>query len=294
MQQDAKILFPTEFGPLGEKAEENAVHLAKVYEAELILLHAFNIPTGISRLFSDVSETEVRKRAQKVLDDYAQKLRKMGAPKVTTMIRSSNRPEVAIVKSAQELNCGLIVFGTKGGSGLRDTLLGSAVNYVIRNTPCPVLTIRNMPETVGFKKIVVPIDLSTEAGEVVSRSVEAAQRFGSKLHIFSIVSEKNEEFKRLKDRIKWSRQYAREHGVEEVEITYMETEDRHSEATMKFAENIGADLLCCLTQSEDLDLKATLMGSVADQITNRSQIAVLSVNPSKRYGGAMWRSQHFT
>lgn len=56
------VLFPTEFGPLGEKAEANAIATAKAYDADLVLLHSFNVPSGLSRLFSDVNEDEIRRR----------------------------------------------------------------------------------------------------------------------------------------------------------------------------------------------------------------------------------------
>lgn len=295
MAKEDKILFPTEFGPLGEKARAEAVHLAETHGAEIVLLHAFNIPTGISRLFSAVSEDEVRKRAQAELEDYASELRKLGNVEVMTMVRSNPRPEVAIVEAAQEMDCKMIVFGTRGGNGLKDTLLGSAVNYVIRHTPCPVLTIRNTPEHTGFNNILVPMDLAQEAGEKLRHGVQLAKENGGKLNLFSVVANKGKEQMRLQERIKWSREYAMKEGVTNVDVTLEETNLPVAEAVLAFADRIEADLVCVMTQQEsDSNLKATVLGSVADQIVNASQRPVMSIRPERHYSSKAWKSHHFT
>jgi len=290
MLSDARILFPTEFGPLGEKAERQSVHLAKLYGAELVLLHAFHLPAGISRLFSDVNESEARRRSQSALDEYAKRLRQWGAPKVTTMVRSGNRPEQVIVSCARDLNAGLVIFGTKGGTGLKDKLLGSAVNHVIRQASCPVLTIRHPLSTPGFRMAVVPVDLSKEAPQIVLRAIEWAQHLGSGLHFCGVGSEKGGQKKEIKARLEEAMGQARSAGLTEIEGTALPPSNRPGEAVVRFAESVKADLICCLTQSGDSDFKSNLRGSTADWITNHSPTAVLSINPVPNYFSSMWES----
>ena len=47
-----------------------------------------------------------------------------------------------IVRHAKEQNVDLIVVGTHGRTGLTHLFLGSVAEKVVRNAPCPVLTVR--------------------------------------------------------------------------------------------------------------------------------------------------------
>jgi nucleotide-binding universal stress UspA family protein len=53
------------------------------------------------------------------------------------------RPHEEIVGVAREMDVDLIVMGTHGRSGLSHILLGSTAERVVRNAPCPVLTVRH-------------------------------------------------------------------------------------------------------------------------------------------------------
>ncbi len=52
-------------------------------------------------------------------------------------------PFLEIVRYAQEANIDLIVLGTHGRGGLAHMLLGSVAEKVVREAPCPVLTVRH-------------------------------------------------------------------------------------------------------------------------------------------------------
>ena len=295
MSKQFKILFPTEFGPLGEKAKDNAVNLAKLYDAELILLHAIHIPSGITKLFSDVSEDEVRKRAQKAMEKYKVHLDPKGELSISTLIKIGE-PEISIVETAKEIECQLIIFGTKGGSGLRDTLLGSAVNYVIRHCPCPVITIRNKPEYLGFKRILVPLDLAQEAGEKVSWGVRLAKKFGAELSLYSAVSGSANDMLTLQNRLNQATEYAKDQGLDNV-TSHIAKTDESSVANniLEYADEVDADLICIMTQQEsETGLRKTILGSVADRLVNISQRPVISIRPERHYHTKSWQSHHFT
>ncbi len=295
MSKEIRILFPTEFGPLGEKAESTAIHLAENFDADLVLMHAFNVPTGLSRLFSDVSEEEVRKRAQKHIDEYAANIREKTSASISTIVKHHNRPEVAIVETAKDIDARIIIFGTKGGGGLRDTLLGSAVNYVIRHTPCPVVTMRNEPKYGGFKRILLPMDLTQESGEKLRWGVQFALKFGASLYIHGVVSGSASDQIRLQERIKWSKDYATQYGLTDIHVTFEESSSSISDTILGYADRIDADLICIMTQSEsDSGLKATVLGSVADRIVNHSQRPVMSIRPERHYSGRNFSSPLFT
>ena len=58
------------------------------------------------------------------------------------VIRRDGSPAPAIVATAREWQADLLVIGTHGRSGLGRLALGSVAEGVLREAPCPVLTVR--------------------------------------------------------------------------------------------------------------------------------------------------------
>ena len=54
-------------------------------------------------------------------------------------------PYIEIIKLARDEGVDLIITGSCGRSGVKSMLIGSVAEKVVRNAPCPVLTVR------GFK-----------------------------------------------------------------------------------------------------------------------------------------------
>ena len=52
-------------------------------------------------------------------------------------------PFYEILEYAKEANIDLIVMGTHGHTGLAHVLLGSVTAKIVRQAPCPVLTVRH-------------------------------------------------------------------------------------------------------------------------------------------------------
>jgi nucleotide-binding universal stress UspA family protein len=50
-------------------------------------------------------------------------------------------PKAVILEAAKKVNADLIAMGTHGRTGLRRVLLGSVAESVVREAPCPVLTV---------------------------------------------------------------------------------------------------------------------------------------------------------
>jgi nucleotide-binding universal stress UspA family protein len=87
------------------------------------------------------SEEQSRQALAKILDPS------WGNPAaVTTAVRWGN-PVEEVVAYAREQAIDLIVIATHGRSGLSHVLLGSVAERIVREAPCPVLTIRDRQHT---------------------------------------------------------------------------------------------------------------------------------------------------
>ncbi len=134
-----RILHPTDFSDSSQTAFEVATALARDYDAELVACYVEPWPaaTVIEGVALDLPEgsfdTEVARLDELRADDPAVRL-----------TRRARRGEAAaeILKLAAEYPADLIVMGTHGRSGLSRLVIGSVAETVLRQAPCPVLTVR--------------------------------------------------------------------------------------------------------------------------------------------------------
>jgi universal stress protein A len=142
-----KILAPNDFSAHAENAVRYACGLAVRLGAELHLLHALSeiVPTGPDPLLTPVlppeyyreSEVQSRQALKKQLDPS------WGTPPVVELAVRWDSPVEGIVAYAREAAIDLIVIATHGRTGLSHVLLGSVAERIVREAPCPVLTIRS-------------------------------------------------------------------------------------------------------------------------------------------------------
>ena len=141
------ILAPTDFSAHSEKAVRYACGLAERLGAELHLVHILSeiLPAGPDPLLMPVIPPEYYKenedRARETLDRLINPT--WGAPRsVVTAVRWGS-PVEAIVSYAVDQRVDLVVIATHGRTGLSHVLLGSVAERIVREAPCPVLTIRD-------------------------------------------------------------------------------------------------------------------------------------------------------
>lgn len=142
-----RILAPTDFSEHADKAVRYACQLAERLGSELHLLHVLSdvVPAGPDPMLAPVlppeyyRETEEQSRialAQLIEPDW-------GHPGGFEAAVRWGGPVEGIVDYAADLEIDMIVIATHGRSGLSHALLGSVAERIVREAPCPVLTIRD-------------------------------------------------------------------------------------------------------------------------------------------------------
>ena len=132
-----KILFPTDFSPASYAALDVAASLARDRDATLIVAHCEETPLGFGGRELPLSK-DVDDDLQAMLSEVLGGMK--GIPYEKRLLRGD--PGRTIVKLADKEDVNLIVLGTHGRTGLKRVLMGSVAEAVIRNSTCPVLTIR--------------------------------------------------------------------------------------------------------------------------------------------------------
>jgi nucleotide-binding universal stress UspA family protein len=138
-----KLLVPTDFGPSSDRAIVYAADLAKALGAEVVIMHAWEIPMlgfpdgafiATAELASRVLES-----AQQCLDATMKRVEATGVP-ARGLLKQGPTWQM-IVETAKEVDAGMIVIGTHGRHGLPRALLGSVAEKVVRTAHTPVLTV---------------------------------------------------------------------------------------------------------------------------------------------------------
>lgn len=180
-----QILCPTDMSDSSARALTYAAAVARWYEATLTVLSVVPtfdpIPVRPGMLDGSVQVVYPASR-EEVLEELRTAVRNAGAESLNpTLAAEAGDPVNTIVDRALAIPADLIVMGTHGRSGFERLILGSVTEKVLRNAPCPVLTVPpHMPATapaeVLFKKILCPIDFSPESLQAVGFALDLARQ----------------------------------------------------------------------------------------------------------------------
>jgi nucleotide-binding universal stress UspA family protein len=139
------ILVPHDFGTGSDHALVYAAELAKAIGAELVVMHAYEIPMiGFpdgAIIATPELATRVSEAAQIGLTKAIEQLPAGGVPARTILKQGPTWR--TIIDAATEIGAGMIVMGTHGRHGLPRALLGSVAEKVVRSAHCPVLTVHS-------------------------------------------------------------------------------------------------------------------------------------------------------
>lgn len=103
--------------------------------------------------------------------------------------------------------------GTNGSVGFKK-FIGSNALRVIREAPCPVITIKGKKHRTGCKNIILPLDLTKETKEKVSKAIEIANLFGSTINLVSVLTTDDEFIvNKLKRQMNQVHEFIVEHNI---------------------------------------------------------------------------------
>jgi nucleotide-binding universal stress UspA family protein len=145
MEKFEKILFALDFSEHAEHAFDYALSMARSYKARLIIIHVIQEPVDLSGFYVphisfENLEKEIREGAEKMMEKFCAGMMPDYNDYETFIV--SGIPYQEILRKAEEENVSLIVMGTQGRRGIDHLLFGSNAEKVVRNSKCPVLTVR--------------------------------------------------------------------------------------------------------------------------------------------------------
>ena len=140
-----KILFAADFSEGSSSSLPYAVDFAKRYGAKLYLVHVLydiskasgsHVPhISLDEMYKDMEESAKAELGKCFIEE-------MRTQKDVERVVLKGTPYEEICHFAEKNKIDLVVIGTHGRKGLDRMLFGSTAEQIVRNAPCPVLTVR--------------------------------------------------------------------------------------------------------------------------------------------------------
>jgi nucleotide-binding universal stress UspA family protein len=299
-----RILVPLDGSPLAEQALGCAITLARALPAEIVLLRAVSIPPDTEVVLNSVG-LEVATLREQVEEEASSYLREVAseledAHLVVQQVVRHGPPSETIVDYAAEPDIRQIVMTTHGRTGISRWTHGSVAERVLQAASVPVLMVRAeerqlhiSPPPVSLRRILVPLDGSRVAEQVLPSVMDMALALGAEMILFQV------PIIHVSGSLSgdW---YMPIHGVLETATqdsqAYLDRVAaglREEGVTVSTAMRVGgvADAIIGYAQANRVDLIAVcthgrtglgrwLMGSVADRVLRGSRVPILLVRAS--------------
>jgi len=202
MIQLRRILWPCDFSEFSDRALEHALPLARWYGAGITALHILSPPASVPNAIAfgpgpilpyepvpAVPEPDLVSQARAGLLRLLEPARTAGV--ATDTVVEQGRPAHEIVSTARSVPADLVVIGTHGRGGFARWVLGYVTEKVLRQAPCPVLTVpaQSAARREGglFKRILCATDFSEPASQAARYAFSLAQEAQARVALLHVL-----------------------------------------------------------------------------------------------------------
>ncbi|TAE53869.1 MAG: universal stress protein, partial [Bacteroidetes bacterium] len=186
-----KILVPVDFSECATYAADLAVSLAEKLNAEVHFLTSLQSTPLWAKigenLLSDYTESYKR---QKEAAENLQVLRSRYADRhVPISLSFSTKALLDLIpRYVDKEDITMIVMGSAGAAGLKEWMVGSHTQKVVRLSSVPVLVIKHPLNSVALRNVAFASDFKADAKDAFRQAVEFVTPFGPHMHLVHIHS----------------------------------------------------------------------------------------------------------
>jgi manganese transport protein len=135
----SSILVPLDHSDADHEALGNALALARMHDARIILLH---VEEGVtSQMFGSLSSTAEIAEGQDYLAHIVSSLRRQKV-RVEVVVQHGKSPAEQIAGAVEDLQPDLVIMASHGHRGLKDLIFGTTINAVRHRIKVPLLIVR--------------------------------------------------------------------------------------------------------------------------------------------------------
>jgi nucleotide-binding universal stress UspA family protein len=252
-----KILFPTDFSEASINAFVYALKLADKLNAEVITLHAYELPNlhigGLPTTLKEVYDTIELDNFENFKDQIPL-LRKIAEKnglehvKINHILKHGDLIWV-IKQVVKEENIDYVVMGTKGATGLKETFLGSNTGNVITELDNYVIAVPENATYNGIKSIVFSTRFREKDFKALKKVTNLAKLFDAHVHCVYVKTKKSdvnpvtiEDWKFLLKEEKVSIHVIEAEDVKQTILNFVQTHEVNMLAMLNFKRGFFEEL----------------------------------------------------
>ncbi|MBS1637397.1 MAG: universal stress protein [Bacteroidetes bacterium] len=264
IKENGVILIPIDFSKQSLLAVKNSYNIGKYTRSKLLLMH-------VVQKASDENKEELEKLRQQTMEES-------GLDCDCITVKGDIFEETD--KMAEKIGASLIVAGLEPHVKFRSFMGNSPASKFIKNSPCPVLTVRSSQYSPDCKNIVMPFDLSPESREKVATVVQVAKYYGADIRIVSIFDPNDAKYEN--ELLPYLHQVKKFIKDRNVNCTNKSIPSKNVvENIVEYANKNGCDLIVQMNK-KNMALGEMFSGTASQRLVDVSNIPVLTINPMKR------------
>lgn len=276
------ILIPTDLSSNSSNAISYAFQLFRNSNVQFYILHVdhpiIDMPTSSIEFMSTTTYPDLESQKKMVEKQIFKIIEKLNSKDDNFNYEIENEIGFAgdvIVSKAKELNCDLIIMGTKGATGLSQFFIGSVTASVIRKSAVSVLAI---PENFTFEKL-EKIVFATDYEGISNKKTlqplfEIARTFDAKVMMFHAIEAKEPIAAYIEELQVWKAEKNFHHVRHTNSIASCEN---IPDGILDFAGENEADLIAIIPHTYNF-FENLLHKSVSKQIAFESKTPILALH----------------
>jgi len=266
-----RVLVPTDFSQPAGYALRVAASIVRRSEGRLFLMHVMDIP-------EPDSENNIDPKWQLLLNQTEKKFKEIFAEDFMSDI---NTAEIIgyenilenITRFSEENEIELIVMGSYGASGIREKLMGSNAQKVVRNVDVPVLIVKNEISDFNPADMVFASDFGQESYDSFLDVMGMVHHFNARLHLLKVITRSAFENNYVTTALMQNFiQYFKLRNVTKNVFN----DESVVDGILNFSDSIQADLIALCTEGRS-PMYQIFNESVAEKLVNLSERPILTV-----------------
>lgn len=273
-----KILVPTDFSACAHHALDAAAQLAEKLNGSIHLYHEMPLPNDWNKMTAKErklidEEMQVIQNVNILFDSLKQEY--PNVPITGSYSNGNLHSEIEQIVEVQKID--LIVMGSYGASGKKEYFIGSNTQKVVRSVHVPVLVIKEVVDTLAFKRAVFASSFSESEKTAFQYFINFLKPFNPVLHLvyvntdalwglpYAFVKDAMKDFEALcpfESQLHFLKDFSVERGVRHI------------------ADEIKADLIGISNHNRH-PIKRILSGSNVELLVNHAAIPVMSIDFSE-------------